>query len=76
MHEESACFWTENNCILLKCHACSITTEAKTYVHLEAKLASPFSGWSFSQAKGQMSQFGKHHIISACAASVLHRFKY
>jgi len=76
MHEESASFWTENNCSLLKCHACSITGEAKTYVDLETEFASLSSCWSFSQAKGQTSQFGKHHIISACAASVLHTFKY
>lgn len=75
MREESTCFWTENNCILSKCHDCSITREAQTCVDLETELASPSSGWYFFQAKGQPSHFGKHHIISACAASVLHTFK-
>lgn len=42
---------------------------------LETELVSPSSGWYFSQAKGQRSRFGKHHIISACAASVLPMFK-
>jgi len=74
MHEESTCFWTENNHILLKRQDCSITREAKTCLDLHTELASP-SGWYFSQAKGQTSHFGKRHITSACAASVLHTFK-
>lgn len=75
MHEESACFGTENNCILLKCHDCSITREAKTCMDLEKELASPGSRWYFSPAKGQTSHFEKHCIIAAFAASVLYKIK-
>lgn len=49
--EESTCSWTENNGTLLKCHDYSIIREGKTSVFLETELASPSSGWYFSQAK-------------------------
>lgn len=61
--------------ILLKRRDCSIARETKTCVDLETELASHSSGWYFPQAKGQTSHFGKRHIISVCAASVLHTFK-